>query len=107
MVLVLNWMSALASRWDAIPVAINALRGRAPVEANGFPVHLSLVFVALPARNFVVCAVQREIGLAVIECPRFPMHHVVARRAVLFLARAHELAGMHILVALETLLRRF
>src|SRR5579871_6265711 len=105
MVLVLIRISALASRWDTIPVAVGALSRRSVIEPHRLAVHFGSVFMALSAGDLVMRTVEREVGLAVVERAGLPLDYVVTGGAVLFFTRAQELTAMDILVAFEALLR--
>lgn len=80
------------------------LRGPA-VEADNAAVDFFLLGVALRTTDHAVRAVQRKIGLAVIESASAPFRNCVATGAVLLAAGHHELASVNVFVAFKALLR--
>ena len=86
-------------------MAVGASRRRASIQPNRFSILLDFVFVALSTGDFVVGAVQRELGLVVIEHRRSPAFQIVAGGAFSFRALAHELSAVNILVASRAFFR--
>ena len=82
-----------------------AVLGCAAVDTNFPAVNFLLLRVTLRASHLVVRAVQRIIGLAVIERSGAPLGDGVASGTILLAARRHELPAMNIFVAFEALLR--
>jgi hypothetical protein len=80
------------------------LRGPA-VETDDAAVDVFLLGVALRTTDHAVRAVQRKIGLAVIERASAPSRNCVATGAVLLAAGRHELASVNVFVAFKALLR--
>lgn len=79
-------------------VTIGASRRRASIQANRFSIFFDFVLVTLPTGDFVVRAIEREVGLVVIENRRPPAFQIVAGGALFFFPRAHELAAVNILM---------
>ena len=85
----------------------NALRGCPPEHADLLAVDFSLFLVALCAVDHHVGTVQREGSALMIEIRRVPAHKCVAGGTIFPPVALHKLAGMHVRVAAETLIRSF
>ena len=83
-------------------MALGATRRRASIQTNRFSIFFDFVLVTLPAGDFVVRAIEREVGLVVIENRRPPAFQIVAVGALFFLAGVHELAAVNILMTSGT-----
>lgn len=85
--------------------SVAALRSAA-IDTYYAAIDLILLRVALSAADHAMRAIQRVIGLAVIERPGTPFGNRVATGTILLFSGDHELTPVGIFVALETLLGR-
>ena len=75
----------------------------AAIDTNNAAIDLFLLRVALSAADHAVRAIQRVIGLVVIERPCAPLGNRVATGTILLPSGDHELTSVGIFVAFETL----
>ena len=85
-------------------VALFAVFGCAAVYTHDPAVDFLLLLVTLRASHHAVRAVQRIIGLTVIEGGSAPLCNGVASGTIFLVTRRHELTAMNIFVAFEALL---
>jgi len=85
-------------------VASLAVFGCSAVDTNHPAINFLLLRVTLRAPHHAVGAIERIIGLAVIEQRCAPFGNGVASGTILLVIRHHELAAMDIFVAFEALL---